>query len=73
MLGFQNKAPDIKILKFHVNQDNSAYLEKYDFQWKLVCQLLDRYWIHGIEKSLEVVSNFDFESWLALHVKRDKL
>ena len=31
MLGFQNRVLDIKILQFHVNQDNSAYLKKYDF------------------------------------------
>ena len=31
MLGFQNRAPTIKLLKFHVNRDNNAYLEKFDF------------------------------------------
>ena len=31
MLGFQNRALDIKLLKFHINRDNSAYLEKCDF------------------------------------------
>ena len=38
ILGFQNKAPDIKILKFHANQDNSVYLEECDFQHKLIFQ-----------------------------------
>ena len=31
MLGFQNRALDTKLLKFHVNRDERAYLEKYDF------------------------------------------
>ena len=73
MLGFQNRAPNFKMLKFHVNQDNSAYLEKYDFQWKLVYQLWDHHWIHGIEIISKMVSDSDFESFLALHIKRDKL
>ena len=38
MLSFQNKALTVKLLKFHVNQDNSTYLKKYNFQRKLVCQ-----------------------------------
>ena len=37
MLGFQNRVTDTKLLKFHVNRENSAYLEKYYFQQKLVC------------------------------------
>ena len=36
MLSFQNRAPDIKLLKFHANRNNSAYLEKCDFQRKLI-------------------------------------
>ena len=28
IISFQNKALDIKLLKFHANRDNSAYLEK---------------------------------------------
>ena len=32
MLGYQNRASDIKLLKFHANQDNNAYLEKQNFQ-----------------------------------------
>ena len=39
VLGFQNRAPDTKLLKFHANQDNSAYLKKCDFQHKLICQI----------------------------------
>ena len=31
MLGFQNSALDIKLLKFHTNRDNIAYLEKWIF------------------------------------------
>ena len=31
MLGFQNRVLDIKILKFDTNRDNSAYLEKCNF------------------------------------------
>ena len=31
MLNFQNIAPNIKLLKFHANRDNQAYLEKYNF------------------------------------------
>ena len=38
VLSFQNTVSDVKILKFHTNQDNSAYLEKCNFQWKLICQ-----------------------------------
>ena len=38
MLSFQNRAPDNKLLKFYTNQDNRAYLEKHDFEWKLICQ-----------------------------------
>ena len=38
ILGFQNRVSNIKLLKIHTNRDNSAYLEKYDFQRKLVCQ-----------------------------------
>ena len=38
VLDFQNRAPGIKLLKFHTNQDNRVYLEKRDFQQKLVCQ-----------------------------------
>ena len=30
MLGFQNRASDIKILKFHTNRDNNAYLKKIE-------------------------------------------
>ena len=38
MLGFQNSALDIMLLKFHTNRDNITYLEKCDFQRKFVCQ-----------------------------------
>ena len=31
MLGFQNRALYVNILKFHANQDNSAYLKKSIF------------------------------------------
>ena len=31
MFDFQNKALNIKRLKFHANRDNSAYLKKYNF------------------------------------------
>ena len=43
MFGFQNRAPDVKILKFHVDQDNSAYFEKCDFQQKLIFRFWDCY------------------------------
>ena len=33
MLGLQNRAAYIKILKFHINWDNSTYLENQNFQW----------------------------------------
>ena len=36
MLGFQNRALDTKLLQFHVNRDEWAYLEKHDFQRKFV-------------------------------------
>ena len=35
MLSFQNRTPDIKLLKFHINRDNQAYFEKHNFQRKL--------------------------------------
>ena len=38
ILGFQNRASDIKLLKFYANQDNIVYIRKYDFQRKLVYQ-----------------------------------
>ena len=41
MLDFQNRIPDIKLLKFHSNRDNNAYLKKHDFQGKFVFQLWD--------------------------------
>ena len=31
MLGFQNKEPDTKLLKFYANQGNQAYIEKHNF------------------------------------------
>ena len=57
MLGFQNKALDVKILKFHTNHDNNIYLEKCDFQQKLVFQFWDHHWICDVETSLGVVSD----------------
>ena len=30
MLDFQNRAPNIKLLQFHANQDDWAYVEKRD-------------------------------------------
>ena len=73
ILYFQNKASDIKLLKFHANQDNSIYLKKCDFQRKLVCQFRDNHWICGIKMSPKMVSNPYFKSRLALHVKWSKL
>ena len=32
MLGFKNRASDIKLLKLYVNRNNNAYLEKSNFQ-----------------------------------------
>ena len=60
MLGFQNKAPNIKLLKIHANQENWAYLEKHDIQRKLIFQIWDHYWIHHIETSPGVVLVLDF-------------
>ena len=31
IVSFQNRALDIKLLKFHINQENNTYLEKHDF------------------------------------------
>ena len=72
MLGFQNRAPDIKLFKFYSNRNNQTYLEKHDFQWKLFCQILYRHWICGIETSLGVVLDLDSAYRLALHAKRGK-
>ena len=41
MLSFQNRAPYVKILKFCANRGNSAYLEKRNFQQKLIYPLLN--------------------------------
>ena len=60
MLGFQNKALDIKLLKFYANRDNWACIKKCDFRRKLVYQIWDCYWIRGVEMSLGVVLDLDF-------------
>ena len=39
MLGFQNRASDIMLLKINANLDNQAYLKIRVFQQKLVCQI----------------------------------
>ena len=31
MLDFENRAPDIKLLKIYTNRDNRTYFKKYDF------------------------------------------
>ena len=66
MLGFKNRVSNLKLLKFHANRDNSAYLEKYDVQRKLVCQFWDCHWIYGVETSLGVVSDPNSMSQLAM-------
>ena len=73
MLDFQNRVLNIKILKIHVNRDNNTYIEKCNFQWKLICRFWDHYWICGIETSSEMVLDFDFESQLVMQAKWDKL
>ena len=73
MLSFQSRASNIKLLKFHVNQDKRAYLEKCDFLRNLVSRFWDRHLIRGVEMSQRVVSVSDFESQLALEAKRDKI
>ena len=40
ILDFQNRAPDIKILKVHANWDNSAYFEKHNFEQKACLPIL---------------------------------
>ena len=72
MPGFQNRASATKILKFHTNRDNSAYLGKCNFQKKLVYQFWDLHLIHGIKTSWRVVLDPDFKSRLVLHVKWGK-
>ena len=72
MLGFQNKAPNTKLLQFYENQGNEAYLEKCDFQRMLICQIWGHHWICGIETSPKVISTLNFESRLALYKKQDK-
>ena len=59
-------------MKFQANRDNRTYIEKHDFQQKLVCQIKDRHWIHCVETSPRVVLNSNSESQLALHAKRNK-
>ena len=72
MHGFQNRASDYKLLKFHGNQDNQAYLKKIDCQQKLVFQILYCHWIQSDETSLGVIADPDSEFRLALHAKRGK-
>ena len=73
ILGFQSRDPDIKLLKFHSNRDNWAYIEKHDFQWKFVCQIWDCHWIHVVEMRLTVVLDPDSETEIALHAKQRKV
>ena len=35
MLGFQNRAPNVKLLKAHANQDNRAYIKNVIFNESL--------------------------------------
>ena len=72
MLGFQNRTLDNKLMKFYVNRDNRAYLEKCSFQRKLVLQIWDCHWIHGIETNMKVVLDPDSKFRLAMHAKRCK-
>ena len=60
-------------LRFHANWDYRAYLEKYDFQQKLIFQFWDIHWIRGIKMSHGVVLDPDFESHLALHTNEANL
>ena len=69
----KHRALDIKLLNFYANRDNSAYLEKYNFQQKLVCQFYYHHWIRDIETSPTMVSDLDSESRLALQEKQCKL
>ena len=73
ILDFQNRGMNIKLLIFHVNWDNQAYLEKWDFQQKFICQIWDSHWICSVEASPEGVSNPNSEFQLDLHAKRDKV
>ena len=64
ILGFQNRAPDIKLVKFHENWDNNAYLKKFNFQRKLIYQFWNFHWIHSVKTSLSVVSDpISSSSW----------
>ena len=65
VLIFQNRISNIKLLKFHTNRDNMTYLEKCDFQRKLICQIWDFHWIHDVEMSPKVVLDPNSESKLA--------
>ena len=62
MLDFQNRTPYIKLLKFHVNRDNMTYLEKYNFQRKLVYQIEIAIGFMASKMSLGMVSDLDSES-----------
>ena len=73
ILGFQNRVRDIKLLKIHADRDNRTYLEKHDFQQKLIFQIWDHYWICGVKPSLRVVSVPNSKSRLALHAKWGKV
>ena len=73
MLGFQNRALDTKLWKFHTNLKEKAYLKKCDFKQKLVSKFWYRHWIRGVKMSPKVISVPDFESRLALHAKWCKL
>ena len=45
MFSFQNRASNVKILKFRANQDNNVYLEKYDFSTKTRLLIVIRFMI----------------------------
>ena len=61
MLDFQNRAPDIKLLKIHTKLRQWYLLRKTQFSTKVCLPILNHYWIRSVKKSLGVVSDPDSE------------
>ena len=73
MLDFQNRGSNIKLLKFHVKRDNSAYLKKYIFNISSFVNYETIIEFMTSQKSPKVVSDPDSKSQLAPNTKNANL
>ena len=67
---FPKQSYRYQVIEISYKSRQLTYLEKRNFQQKLVYKLWDLHWIYGIKMSLGVPLDPDFESWLALHAKQ---